>query len=315
MPEKYLYFFSNPILSTYIFFQFSFNLGFAEIGNWLGQLLSLVVFTTCHITTELINHRNKEVFLNCRNLKRNFVYYGQFCLLASLKVSQSNRDCTHQLNDFHLDSVLTWSFTHKSFCLICFRLFSAHDSEQWYTARQSTEMFPKAQMRENSVISGFKGTSHYLTSLPQTKNIARVLWLFMVNAMLSQAHEVTVTSRWDWCEQATRCWSPALRSQCFSQSSQNTELLKRVSLLSQLFLVMDQISSPKMQSASEWYIQKFNQDVGNSIFDSFSNQKKKVQVFFFWQAAITVLNRVFLCNVSHVIKLIQGLKTQAEAAS
>lgn len=69
-----------------------------------------------------------------------------------------------------------------------------------------------------------------------------------------------------------------------------------------------------MQSASEWYIQKFNQDVGNSIFDSFSNQKKKVQVFF-WQAAITVLNRVFLCNVSHVIKLIQGLKTQAEAAS
>lgn len=142
-------------------------------------------------------------------------------------------------------------------------------------------MFPKAQMRENSVISGFKGTSHYLTSLPQTKNIARVLWLFMVNAMLSQAHEVTVTSRWDWCEQATRCWSPALRSQCFSQSSQNTELLKRVSLLSQLFLVMDQISSPKMQSASEWYIQKFNQDVGNSIFDSFSNQKKKSASFFF----------------------------------
>lgn len=198
MPEKYLYFFSNPILSTYIFFWFSFNLSFAEIGNWLGQLLSLVVFTTCHITTELINHRNKEFFLNCRNLKRNFVYYGQFCLLASLKVSQSNRDCTHQLNDFHLDSVLTWSFTHKSFCLICFRHFSAHDSEQWYTARQSTEMFPKAQMRENSVISGFKGTSHYLTSLPQTKNIATALWLFMVNAMLSQAHEVTVTSRWDW---------------------------------------------------------------------------------------------------------------------
>lgn len=66
-------------------------------------------------------------------------------------------------------------------------------------------------MRENSVISGFKGTSHYLTSLPQTKNIARALWLFIVNAMLSQAHEVTVTSRWDWCEQATRCWSPALK--------------------------------------------------------------------------------------------------------
>lgn len=78
MPEKYLYFFSNPILSTYIFFWFSFNLSFAEIGNWLGQLLSLVVFTTCHMTAELINHRNKEVFLNSQKPQ------AQPCLLWSV---------------------------------------------------------------------------------------------------------------------------------------------------------------------------------------------------------------------------------------
>lgn len=62
--QKNIFIFFKSHSLHLLFFRFSFNLGFAEIGNWLGQLLSLFVFTTCHMTAELINHRNKEVFLN-----------------------------------------------------------------------------------------------------------------------------------------------------------------------------------------------------------------------------------------------------------
>lgn len=57
-----------------------------------------------------------------------------------------------------------------------------------------------------------------------------------------------------------------------------------------------------------FYTQEFNQDAGilNLTISTQKKWEKFTFLVFFKQVAIEVLNCIILCNVSHVIKLIQG---------
>lgn len=199
MPKNNFFFiFFSLILSTLIFWD-SFSSWALLIFAVASTKTPCVRNTSSHVITEIINHRNK---------KTDYFFWSQkpqvqLCLLWSI-LSPGIIKGFPVIDRLHPS--IQWFLSPQCFDLIFYsQVILFNLLQTFFHTRFRVVILPgkvlkcsqRHKWRKTQLLVDIKGTSHFLTSLPQTKSTAIALWLFMVGVSLSHATETTVTSWWN----------------------------------------------------------------------------------------------------------------------